>query len=189
MSSQLLIAMRLLGSLSLLCGVGYPALVLGAAELAFPERARGSLIESNGRCVGSELVGQPFDDPQWFASRPSATAAQPYDARASSGSNLGPTSPALASAVAERIAHWRGVAGSDAAVPVDLVTTSASGLDPHVTPAAAFVQVPRVAAARGLDRARVRDLVERCIEERTFGILGERRVNVLRLNLALDELR
>lgn len=189
MFSSLFAALRMLIGMSVLCGLLYPAVVLAIGQLAFPARANGGLVEREGRVVGSVLVGQPFRGPRWFEGRPSATGAHPYDARASCGSNLGPTAPALASDVAARVAQWRAVTESDAAVPVDLVTASASGLDPHVSPAAAFVQVERVAAARALDPERVRALVERCVEGRTFGLLGEPRVNVLRLNLALDELR
>ncbi|MCC6407932.1 MAG: potassium-transporting ATPase subunit KdpC [Planctomycetes bacterium] len=189
MLTLLLSALRLLFALSLLTGVLYPALVLVVARFAFPEQASGSLIERDGRVVGSRLIGQPFESARWFASRPSATQARPYDASASSGSNLGPTSPALADAVRMRVALWRERVGTRAAVPVDLVTASASGLDPHQSPAAALFQAERVAAARGLDPARVRALVEQHVERRTAGFLGEPRVNVLELNLALDALR
>lgn len=189
MLSTLLIAVRLLLVLSLLTGVLYPWLLLVAARVAFPEQSSGSLIERDGRVVGSRLIGQPFESARWFANRPSATSAHPYDARASSGSNLGPTSPALAQAVRERVELWRARAASPAPVPVDLVTASASGLDPHLSPAAALYQVGRVAAARGLPPERVRALVESHVEGRVLGVLGEPRVNVLELNLALDALR
>ena len=180
----------LLALLSVLCGLVYPALVTALAELLFPERAGGSLLEHGGRVVGSSLVGQPFTSAGYFWGRPSATPGTPYDAAASGGSNLGPSSPALVEAVRARIAALR---AADPAltgpVPVDLVTASGSGLDPHVSPAAALLQVPRVARARGLPEARVRELVATHTEGRQLGVLGEPRVNVLELNLALDDVR
>jgi K+-transporting ATPase ATPase C chain len=172
--------------LTAIIGFAYPLLVTGLAQVLFPGKANGSLILRDGRTVGSQLIGQPFDDPRYFWSRPSATAPA-YNAGASSGSNLGPSSPALHKAVEERIAKLRQSDPENAAaIPVDLVTASASGLDPHLTPAAALWQVGRVARTRGLQEAEVRGLVERHVERRQFGILGEPRVNVLRLNLALD---
>jgi potassium-transporting ATPase KdpC subunit len=184
-------AVTLLGVFTVLCGLAYPAAVTGAAQLLFPGEASGSMIASGGRVVGSELIGQPFtsDDPGYFWGRPSATSRAPYDAAASSGSNLGPSNPALREAVAARVKALRDAdPGNRARVPVDLVTASGSGLDPHLSPAATRYQVPRVARARGLPEAAVRGLVERHVEPRTFGVLGEPRVNVLRLNLALDRL-
>ena len=173
--------------LSLLTGIAYPALVTGLSALAFPGRATGSLVARDGRIVGSELIGQPFSDPRYFWSRPSATGPYPYNAASSSGSNQGPSNPALHEAVAARIAALRAVdPGSTAPVPVDLVTASASGLDPHISPAAAAYQAARVARARGVTEAAVRDLVARHTERRQLGVLGEERVNVLKLNLALD---
>lgn len=182
-------AALLLGLFTLVAGFAYPLTVTGLARLAFPRAAAGSLIERGGRVVGSDWLGQPFAAPGYFWSRPSATGPNPYDGGASSGSNLGPTNPALLDQVAARIARLR-AADAEAAgpVPADLVTASASGLDPHLSPAGALFQVRRVARARGLDEVRVRRLVEAAIEPRTFGILGEPRVNVLRLNLALDDL-
>lgn len=185
---QLRPAVMMLVWLSLVTGLAYPLLVTGIAQAVFPVQANGSLIVREGKAVGSALIGQAFDDPEYVWGRLSATAPHPYHAGASSGSNLGPLNPALPAAARARIATLRGAdPGNVAAVPVDLVTASASGLDPHISPAAALYQVPRVARARGLDPAAVRDLVERHVEGRQLGVLGEPRINVLRLNLALDE--
>ena len=187
--SSLRPALVLLALFTALTGVAYPLVVTGIAQVVFPARANGSLIREGDRVVGSELIGQPFSDPGHFWGRPSTTSPHAYNAGASSGSNLGPLSPALAEAVKVRVAALRAAdPGNDAAVPVDLVTASASGLDPHVSPAAALFQVGRVARARGLPEERVRALVGRHVEGRTFGMLGVARVNVLRLNLALDHL-
>jgi K+-transporting ATPase ATPase C chain len=171
-----------------LLGFAYPAAITLFARLAFPSQAEGSLVRQNGRVVGSALIGQPFDDPRYFWSRPSATTP-PYNAAASSGSNLGPLNPALTQAVTDRVATLRAAdPGNTAPVPVDMVTSSASGVDPNISPAAAAYQVPRVARARGLPVERVNAVVARFTEGRTFGLLGEPRVNVLLLNLTLDSL-
>jgi K+-transporting ATPase ATPase C chain len=174
---------------TVITGVCYPVLVTAIAQVAFPHRANGSLIVKDDKAVGSELIGQPFDDPKYFWSRPSATSLFPYNAGASSGSNLGPTNPAITKAVQGRVDALRSAdPGNTAAVPVDLVTASASGLDPHISPAAALYQVPRVARARQFDAEAVRRLVAQHIADRQLGLLGEPRVNVLALNLALDSM-
>ena len=183
-------ALVLLGLFSLLTGVVYPLLVTGVAQALFAEEANGSLLKGPVKLEGSRLIGQPFSAKGYFWSRPSATSPVPYNGASSSGSNLGPTNPALIEAVKQRIvALQESGAADDAPVPIDLVTTSASGLDPHISPAAARYQVRRVAAARGIAEEQVRELVEANTEPRTLGILGEPRVNVLELNLALDQLR
>jgi K+-transporting ATPase ATPase C chain len=180
-------AFRALLFLTLLTGVAYPLLVTGIAQLAFPAAANGSLLRDGDKVIGSRLMGQPFSDPKYFWSRPSATSPMPYNGGASSGSNQGPLNPALKEAVEGRVKALRD-AGSDGAlaVPVDLVTASGSGLDPHISPAAAAYQVARIAKACGVPEDKLRDLVARHTEGRTLGILGEPRVNVLELNLALD---
>ena len=170
---------------TVILGVAYPIAITGIAQAAFPDQANGQLIERHGRVIGSRLIGQGFTRPEYFRSRPSATAT-PYDAANSGGSNYGPTNKKLIDAVAANVAAAK-TENPNAPVPVDMVTTSASGFDPHITPANAEFQVPRVARERGLSEVEVRRLVEAHTEGRTFGLLGEPRVNVLELNLALDD--
>lgn len=179
-------ALVLLACLSALTGLLYPAAVTGAAQALFPWQAQGSLLEQGGQAVGSALIGQPFSDPRNFWSRPSATAPMPYNGAASGGSNLGPLNPALTDAVQARVQALREAdPGNTAPVPVDLVTASASGLDPHISPAAARYQAARVARLRGLPEATVQTLIDKNTEAPLWGLLGEPRVNVLALNLAL----
>jgi K+-transporting ATPase ATPase C chain len=189
MRSEIRPAIVLLLVFTVLTGLVYPLVLTGAAKLAFPRQAQGSLIVRDGRAIGSRLVGQPFSDPRYFWGRLSATTRFPNDAAASTGSNLGPLNPALLEAARARIAALRAAdSTAHGPVPVDLVTASASGLDPHLSPAAAEYQVARVASARGTSPEAVRAIVKRHTEGRAFGLLGESRVNVLELNLALDEL-
>ena len=180
-------ALLVLVALTGVTGVAYPLAVTGLAQLLFPSQANGSLVLEEGAPRGSALIGQPFDAPRYFWGRPSATGGFPNNAAASSGSNLGPTNDALAEAVRGRIEALRAAdPGNRAPVPVDLVTASGSGLDPHVSPAAALFQAGRVARERGLEPAAVEALIRAHTEGRWLGLLGERRVHVLRLNLALD---
>src|SRR6516162_2147 len=187
MRAQIYPAVMLTILLTILTGLFYPLVITGLAQVLFPHQANGSLVVEGGRVVGSHLIGQPFDDPKYFWGRLSATSPVPYNPLASSGSNLGPLNPALTDAAKARIDALRAAdPGATERVPVDLVTASGSGLDPEISPAAALVQVPRVARARGLDAARVANLVQAQVTGRTLGVLGEPRVNVLALNLALD---
>jgi len=193
---QLKISLRSLIVLSVLTGIIYPFLITGAAQSLFPHQANGSLIRQGDKVVGSSLIGQPFDDPKYFWSRLSATGPAAYNASNSSGSNLGPTNPALIQEIQGRIdalkkadlPAGRQVPDSQMLIPVDLVTSSASGLDPHITPAAARYQLKRVARVRALSVGTVEHLIEEYTEGRFLGLLGEPGVNVLKLNLALDSL-
>ncbi|HEY7517827.1 MAG TPA: potassium-transporting ATPase subunit KdpC [Methylomirabilota bacterium] len=188
MLTHLRTAILMLVVLTVVTGLAYPLVVTGIAQVVFPRQANGSLVEKDGKVVGSALIGQPFDDPKYFWGRASATAPFPYNPGSSSGSNQGPLNPALSEAVKGRIEALRAAdPGNTAPVPVDLVTASGSGLDPHITPAAALYQAGRVARVRKIDESKMRELVERHIEGRQWGILGEPRVNVLAVNLALDE--
>ena len=187
MFKQLRQAFLILVILTIITGVVYPLLITALAQVAFPRQSNGSLIERDGKTVGSVLIGQGFTDPKHLWSRPSATSPMPYNAASSGASNLGPTNPDLMKAVQERIATLRAAdPGNKAPIPADLVTTSASGLDPDISPAAAEYQLPRVARARGLSEESVRQLVAKHTKGRTVGLLGEPRVNVVELNLDLD---
>jgi potassium-transporting ATPase KdpC subunit len=187
MSTLLRPAVVLLAIMTLITGVAYPLLVTGLAQLLFRDQAGGSLILKDGKPVGSRLIGQAFSSPKYFWGRPSATSPQPYNGLASGGSNLGPLNPALTDAVKSRIAELRAAdPGNQAPVPVDLVTASGSGLDPEISLAAARYQAGRVARARGLPQAQVQKLIAAHAHDRLLGFLGEPRVNVLELNLALD---
>lgn len=182
-------ALSLFALLTVATGVVYPLVVTGIAQTVFPDAAHGSLIVRDGQTVGSELIGQNFTDPRYFWGRPSATGPMPYNGGASGGSNLGPLNPALTDAVKARIAALKAADPDNTKpVPVDLVTASASGLDPHISPAAAEYQADRIARVRQMDAAQVRQLIAQNTEGRDFGLFGEPRVNVLKLNLALDGL-
>jgi K+-transporting ATPase ATPase C chain len=190
MVSQLRPAIMSFVLLSIVTGLMYPFVVTGVAQVLFPQQANGSIIYQNGQAVGSKLIGQPFDDPKYFWGRLSATSPYAYNASASSGSNLGPTNKALFDEVQGRIDALRKAdPGNTSPIPVDLVTSSGSGLDPDISVDAALYQVHRVAGARGLDEAAVRQLIAQYAQPRFLGILGEARLNVLELNLALDALR
>ncbi len=185
---QLIIAIRVTVAFTLLTGVAYPLLVTGLAKAVFPHQANGSLIEANGKTVGSDLIGQKFTRPEYFRSRPSAAGSDGYDGLASGGSNLGPTNKALVDRVQGDLKKFRDENPAfTGPVPADLLTESGSGLDPDISPASADAQVARVAAARSMNPDALRQLVAAHTENRQFGILGEPRVNVLRLNLALDQ--
>lgn len=189
MGSQIKPALWTLLVLTILTGVVYPVLVTGIAQLFFPHAANGSLIYKDGKAVGSELIGQSFDDPKYFWGRLSATVTVPFNAAASSGSNYGPLNPALFAAVQRRLDALREYDSTNtSAVPVDLATASGSGLDPHISPAAAFYQVRRISRLRGINELALRRIVEHHIEARQLGFLGEPRVNVLKLNIVLDSL-
>jgi len=182
-------ALTVFAALSLVTGLAYPLLTTGIAAAVFPHEAAGSLVQQDGKVVGSEWIGQSFTSPQYFWSRPSATAPMPYNAAASGGSNLGPRNPALAEAIQARIAALKAAdPGNSAPVPVDLITSSGSGLDPHISPAAAAYQADRVARARGLPRSEVDALIDAHTDKPWLGVLGDPVVNVLTLNLALDKL-
>jgi potassium-transporting ATPase KdpC subunit len=190
MRSQIRPALMALLIFTVLTGLLYPLVVTGIAQLAFPHQANGSLIVVNGKTVGSTLIGQQFTDPKYFWGRLSATGPYPYNAASSSGSNLGPSNPALLDEVKARIAALKAAdPGNTQPIPVDLVTSSGSGLDPDISVAAALYQLPRVARVRGLNESAVRALVDQYTQGRTLGFLGEPRVNVLQLNLALDALK
>jgi potassium-transporting ATPase KdpC subunit len=187
MLKQLMPGLRMTLGLTLLTGLIYPGVVTGICQAVFPRQANGSLVERNGKVVGSELIGQNFTQPEYFQPRPSAAGAEGYDAAASSGSNLGPTSAKLEARVKDSVAKFRKENPDfKGEIPADLLTASGSGLDPHISPASAEAQVARVAAARGMSQDEVRKLAARMTEGRDLGLLGEPRVNVLKLNLALD---
>ncbi|MBD8898562.1 potassium-transporting ATPase subunit KdpC [Rhodanobacter sp. DHG33] len=187
MSKLLRNALTMLVLMTVITGIIYPLAVTGLAQTLFPSQANGSLIVKDGKPVGSMLIGQSFDDPKYFWGRPSSTTPQPNNGMSSNGSNLGPTNPALTDAVKQRIGALRAAdPGNMKPVPVDLVTASASGLDPEISPAAADYQVARVAKARGMSESQVQTMVNMSTTGRQFGFLGESRVNVLKLNLALD---
>ena len=187
---QILPAVLLLAVLTAVTGVAYPLVITGVAQVAMPGAADGSLVRVDGRVVGSTLLGQSFTSPTYFHPRPSAAGEAGYDAQASAGSNLGPNNPDLVAAVTERVAEYRSENGlaDDVEVPVDAVTASGSGLDPHISIANAQLQVERVASARRIDVARVRRLVDEHVDGRALGVLGQPGVNVLELNLALDRI-
>ncbi|GLK67602.1 potassium-transporting ATPase subunit KdpC [Hansschlegelia plantiphila] len=182
-------ALTLLALFTLVTGVVYPLAITSVAQLAMPARASGSMIEQDGRVVGSSLIGQSFASPRYFHGRPSAAGQNGYDAASSSGSNLGPTSKALADRIKGDVAKAKAENAIDGPVPADLVTASGSGLDPDISPAAAYAQVDRVARERGVAEDDVRRLIEASVQGRLFGLIGEPRTNVLALNIALDALK
>ncbi len=188
--AQMRTALILLIVLTVLTGLLYPLAVTGLAQLLFPTQANGSLIEHNNRVIGSRLIGQSFTSNAYFWGRPSATSPYPYNGEASSGSNSGPTNPSFLATVEDRIAQLKQASPqNNNAIPVDLVTASGSGLDPDISPQAAFYQVARIAKTRNLSEKEIQSLIQQYTQHRTFGLLGEPRINVLELNLALDHLR
>jgi K+-transporting ATPase ATPase C chain len=190
MKSQFRPAIVSIAIFTLLTGILYPLVITGIAQMIFPHQANGSLIEQNGQELGSELIGQSFDDPRYFWGRLSATSPYPYNAAASTGSNLGPTNPALTEEVNARIAALKAADPTNILpIPVDLVTSSGSSLDPDISIAAALYQTPRIAKARGISEEQVKTIIDRYTQDRQIGVLGEPRVNVLELNLALDEIK
>jgi K+-transporting ATPase ATPase C chain len=184
--AQLKPAILMFVALTVITGIVYPLAITATAQGAFSTKANGSIVSQDGRNIGSELIGQPFSTAKYFWSRPSATGPFPYNASSSSGSNLGPTNPALLDGVKGRIEVLRKSNSDAGSIPVDLVTTSASGLDPHISPSAAHYQIARVARERHMTEERIRELVEKFTEDRQLGFLGEARVHVLKLNMALD---
>lgn len=189
MTSQLRPALTIFAALTLICGVAYPLAVTGIGSAVFPAQANGSIVEVNGKAIGSSLIGQAFTSPHYFWGRPSATAPMPNNAAGSGGANQGPTNPALLDAVKGRIDALKAAdPGNSAAIPIDLVTASASGLDPEISVAAARYQAGRVAAARSISHEQVLALIERHTQAQWLGFFGENRVNVLALNLALDQM-
>lgn len=174
---------------TILTGLIYPTIVTLIAQNFFSAQANGSLLIKNGKIMGSQLIGQSFTDPRYFMSRPSATTPYVYNGESSSGSNFGPSNPDFISAVKERVSNFHKISSNYDLVPVDLVTTSGSGLDPEISPLAAFYQVPRIAKLRHIPEIEIKQLIQTFIQDRQLGILGEPRVNVLQLNLALDELK
>lgn len=187
---QMKTALMLLIVFTVLTGLLYPLAVTGLAQLLFPVKANGNLIKQNDTVIGSRLIGQSFSSPAYFWSRPSATTPYPYNGGASSGSNLGPTNPNFLTTVKERISQLKQAdTQNNNPIPVDLVTASSSGLDPEISPLAAFYQTSRIAKARNLPEETIKNLIQKHVKNRTLGLLGEPRINVLELNLALDELR
>ena len=190
MFKQFRIALVSTIAITIIYGLGYPFAFTGMAQLLFPKQANGSLIYQNGKAVGSHLIGQPFDDPKYFWSRLSATSPVPYNAASSSGSNLGPTNPALLKAIQDRVdALHKADPDNKEPIPVDLATASGSGLDPHISPAAAQYQVKRIAKLRNVQESTVQDMIQRHTEGRWLGLIGEPAVNVLELNLELDGIK
>lgn len=185
---QIKVAILLLFFILILTGMLYPAVITGIAQLVFPCKANGSLIMRDNKLIGSFLIGQSFSDSKYFWSRPSATSPFPYNAASSSGSNLGPSNPVYLEAVKKRTLLLKKSSNGNQDVPVDLVTASGSGLDPEISPEAAYYQVARIAKARGISEQRIQAVIQNSIQRRTLGILGEPRVNVLTINLALDRL-